>query len=321
MDDLENSLTWELPEKRSPFTLAKLAAAANPWTRYGLPLALRFAGRGTTLQSVTEADLAQGFIQAIEEALNHFNMSTNDIPGTTSVFHYRRTSHEELLSDPRFAKATNAAKGIYTYASVAMPELWVGGALKKAEDLLVELRDGNTPFSNKKELSRKFHPMTKEGNEGRLSSTKGPSGTFLEYAAALVTILTPCKPAVASYETGDGKGRWALIPDFVEQGPFALDQTTAFISLFRRFLTDAAATEEMLRKDISKYGEIPAEYEEEEAGEGDGDKKKQAKPSKFPRPPASLVSFPTLPWQYGASSTLFTPCPGGGMAELSFLAA
>src|SRR5690606_4978693 len=64
---------------------------------------------------------------------------------------------------------------------------------KNAINTVKQLRE-DVPFDNRGKFSRSFAPTTAKINNGTASQTE-PKGNLLEVACALVTTLTPCKPA------------------------------------------------------------------------------------------------------------------------------
>lgn len=204
----------------------------HPYTRYGLAVAL-FQGR--LGEHFTEVELREALAQAIETGLGHFRMRTPDDPQLTRLLHFYPVKLEELEGDPSLVQGALAPRGIYLYPSVITTDKTANLTFQSAVAIVAALR-GDTKLDASQDLRRSFAPTTSKINNGTASQSP-PKGTLLEAAAALVTTLTPLKPAAWAIPPGIkiedealSRINTGIIPDL------PLPQLRDFIRLFSAML-------------------------------------------------------------------------------------
>ena len=177
--------------KEKELTTADLPLS-HPYTRYGLAVAL--IQNKLQRKSLSEKDLCTALIYSIEVGLENFRMKTNDSPAYTCLLKFAPIPFADLISNQTLVGSSGLAdKGIYIFPTVLTTDLQVKKAFASATSILTQLRD-QRQLSEKVTFSRSFAPTTAKINNKK-SSQSAPKGTLLEAACALVTTLTPCKPA------------------------------------------------------------------------------------------------------------------------------
>jgi len=165
---------------------------AHPYARYGLAVAL--VQSQLQLGELDEANLREALAHSIEIGLGNFRMRTGDNPETTRLLTFAGIRMEDLQADATIVQSSGlAAKGIYIFPTVVTTDGNAKDTWKNATDVVKKLRDGNL-LDEREKFSRSFAPSTAKINNGTASQTE-PKGSLLEVACALITTLTPAKPA------------------------------------------------------------------------------------------------------------------------------
>ncbi len=165
----------------------------HPYSRYGLAIALR---QWALDEPIAEEELRGALRFAIEVGLGHFRMQTADDPQQDAELNFAPVSRPTLLQDASLVQSAGlAAKGVYLYPSVVTIDGGAKDTFKNARLILEALEpQRKKDLASSFELSRSFAPTTAKINNGTASQTP-PKGTLLEAACALITTLTPSKPA------------------------------------------------------------------------------------------------------------------------------
>jgi hypothetical protein len=168
---------------------------------------------------ISEQELRSALIRAIESGLDEFRMRTWSNPAHDATLEFSAIRFSDLRNDANLVQSAGlASKGVYLFPTVVTTDGGAKETFKNATSALQELRAG-VALTKTQELSRSFAPTTAKINNGVASQTP-PKGTLLEASCAIITTLTPLKPAAwPGVNT-------AIIPDL----PFA--QLRQFISVF-----------------------------------------------------------------------------------------
>ncbi len=195
---------------------------AHPYARYGLAVAL--VQSQLQVHELNEASLREALAQSIESGLESFRMRTGDNPSRTRLLQFSPIPFADLQADASLIQSSGlAAKGIYILPTVVTTDGNAKDTWKNATEVVKKLRDGNA-FDDREKFSRSFAPTTAKINNGTASQTE-PKGSLLEIACALVTTLTPLKPAAWPGQNT------VIIPDL------PIEELRAFVALFQRMLT------------------------------------------------------------------------------------
>ncbi|GAB3639226.1 hypothetical protein GCM10027422_48170 [Hymenobacter arcticus] len=101
---------------------------------------------------------------------------------------------DELAEKPQLVQSAGlAAQGIYLFPTLVTTDGSAKDTFRNAQEIL-KLLTSITPLSTTYTLSRSFAPTTAKVNNGTASQSP-PVGTLLEAACAVITTLTPLKPA------------------------------------------------------------------------------------------------------------------------------
>jgi hypothetical protein len=191
----------------------------HPYSRYGLAVALY--QQKLQPSNLDEAKLRAALADTIEASLSEFRMRTGDDPSVFRTLTFSPVPLSALRNDANLVQSSGlASKGIYIYPSVVTTDGTAKDTFKNAEAVIAALR-GDRKIDATQELSRSFAPTTAKINNGSGSQTP-PKGTLLEVACALVTTLTPLKPAAWPGQNT------VIIPDI------ALEEMLDFIELFEQ---------------------------------------------------------------------------------------
>ena len=197
---------------------------SHPYSRYGLAVALLHARLKP--ENLSETNVPEILAQAIESGLEHFRLSTSDIPQSAPVLRYAYIK-ASMLKEDRTLVFTNglSERGIYLAPTVITNEIdqqqgkIIQGSHDNAVDIIEKLRIG-TSLWKKYELSRSFAPMTSKINNG--GPQKAPQGTLFEAACSIVATLTNVKPAAKII-----KSNTTILPDL------PLSELCDFVELFQ----------------------------------------------------------------------------------------
>jgi hypothetical protein len=191
----------------------------HPYARYGLAVALY--QQKLKLADLDEAKLRSALADTIEASLSKFRMRTDDDPTIFRTLTFSSVPLSALRDDANLVQSSGlASKGIYIYPSVVTTDGTAKDTFKNAETVIAALRI-DRKLDATQELSRSFAPTTAKINNGSGSQTP-PKGTLLEVACALVTTLTPLKPAAWPGQNT------VIIPDIT------LEEMLDFIELFEQ---------------------------------------------------------------------------------------
>ena len=205
----------------------------HPYARYGLAVALY--GEKLQFEELNEANLRDALANAIESGLDNFRMHTLDEPLLTRELHFVPVKLSLLRQDNTLVQSSGlAAQGIYIYPSVLTTDGNAKDTFKNAEMVLAALR-GEKKSEATQDLSRSFAPTTAKINNGSGSQTP-PKGTLIEAACALVTTLTPLKPAAWPGQNT------VIIPEL------PLSELRDFIELFEQMSISKIGEDLMLAK-------------------------------------------------------------------------
>lgn len=195
---------------------------AHPYARYGLAVAM--VQSRLKFDELNKANLRDALAYSIEIGLEHFRMRTGDNPANTRLLRFSEIKMDELQAEATLVQSSGlAAKGIYIFPTVVTTDGNAKDTWKNAIDVVKKLRDGNS-FDDREKFSRSFAPTTAKINNGTASQTE-PKGSLLEVACALITTLTPLKPAAWP---GPSTPNTVIIPDL------PLEELRDFVSLFQQ---------------------------------------------------------------------------------------
>ncbi len=261
--------TPSAPGDSKEIALADLPLA-HPYARYGLAIALSQARLSTS--SLTEDALREALAQAIESGLEEFRMKTDDDPQITRTLRFGPISSASLRQDAALVQSSGlAARGIYIYPTIITTDGNAKDTWKNAVAALESLRGGKK-LDSVLDFSRSFAPTTAKINNGTASQTP-PRGTLLEVACALITTLTPIKPAA-----WPGRNT-TVIPDL------ELEHLRDFVGLFREMSLNQGRNDLMETK--------PRELPKQKA-DGTAKRAPAKKPPKKDAPPKSEYHRPRL---------------------------
>ena len=192
---------------------------AHPYARYGLAVAL--VQSQLHLHELNEANLREALTYSIESGLDNFRMRTGDNPSSTRLLRFAAVSFDDLQADTSLVQSSGlAAKGIYIFPTVVTTDGNAKDTWKNATEVVKKLRDGNA-FDDREKFSRSFAPTTAKINNGTASQTE-PKGSLIEVACALITTLTPLKPAAWPGQNT------VIIPDL------PIEELRDFVALFEK---------------------------------------------------------------------------------------
>lgn len=209
------------PEAGSLYLNDLGASLQHPYSRYGLAVA---AYQARLPAIVTEAVLRTALVRAIESGLGAFRMRTWDNSLHDKVLKFEPVRLDELTDKPQLVQSAGlAAQGIYLYPTVLTTDGNAKDTFRNAQEITKQLRK-EAPLSAVTTLSRSFAPTTAKINNG-IAYQRPPEGTLLEAACALITAVTPLKPAAWPGQNT------VIIPDL----PF--EQLRKFLDVFEEMTT------------------------------------------------------------------------------------
>lgn len=272
-------------------TLSALSAELlHPYPRYGLAVA---AYRSQLAEVVTEVELRESLVRAIESGLGQFRMRTWNNSLHDKVLKFEPIRLTDLKQQPNLNKGNLASKGIYLFPTIVTidgkdtPTLLV----KASVEIIRGLENG-MPFNTQMELMRSFAPTTGKLNHNAKASPTPPKGTLLEAACALLTTVTPLKPAAWVRPRGakeqDGSPlNTVILPDL------SLPQLREFVAVFDGML--GQETDDLMS---TRERALPAAAAPNAAGKA----AKVAKPTapEFRRPRLHSGNYPDAPRDAGA---------------------
>jgi hypothetical protein len=281
-DHMSQPSLFEAPSESKKVALADLPLV-HPYARYGLAVALSQAG--VRPWEMPEDDLREALAQAIESGLESFRMKTDDDPQITRLLRFSAIFVGGVAAG-RDSGAVERAGGA---RHLHLPDghhhgRQRQGHLEERCSALESLRGGKK-LDTMLDLSRSFAPTTAKINNGTASQTP-PKGTLLEVACALITTLTPLKPAA-----WPGRNT-TVIPDL------ELGELRDFVGLFREMSLNQS------RKDLMEWQlpELPKPKADGTAKRAPAKKagKKDAPPkSEFHRPRLHSGNYPYAPRDAG----------------------
>ena len=192
---------------------------AHPYARYGLAVAMLQSS--LNFKQLNETNLRDALAHSIEVGLEHFRMRTGDNPAHTRLLEFAEIKMEDLQSDATLVQSAGlAAKGIYIFPTIVTTDGNAKDTWKNAIEVVKKLR-ADSSFESREKFSRSFAPTTAKINNGTGSQTE-PKGSLLEIACALITTLTPIKPAAWPGQNT------VIIPDL------PIDELRDFVALFEQ---------------------------------------------------------------------------------------
>lgn len=292
---------------------------AHPYPRYGLAVALLQAG--IKPQDATEQGVRNALINAIEEGLGRFRISTINNPEKDDELHFRYIETARLKSERDLIYSNKLAdKGIYLSPNIITNEIniqqtrtipdtfdtaaLIADDLRANEPLIGSGKsvddNSNKPAGEKRkkaksDLKRSIAPITAERNNGGADS-KSPKGSLLERACCAVATITPWKPAAKV-----GKSNTAIFPDL------PLGELYYFVKFLKDMMTSEANEQLMITKIKRKYNEQPKDASvvtgksKSRKGKKKDEEKKEDEEnaedekSKFKRPPLCYGNYPYAP--------------------------
>lgn len=191
---------------------------SHPYSRYGFAVALYEA---QLHNEVPETFVREALALSIESGMSHFRMRTFDDPSLDSTLNFTPISRLELVDNPDLIQSSGLApkRGIYLFPGVVTNDGGAGEAFKSAVELLKKIRSDKPLFADEK-LKRSIAPPSAELNNGS-KLPKLQSSNLLEAACAIITTLTPLKPAAFT------RRNTVIIPDL------PLPELLQFIALFK----------------------------------------------------------------------------------------
>lgn len=210
----------------------------HPYARYGLAVALcqsQLSAKASDVAALDEATLRAALADSIESGLESFRMRTLDEPLLTRELNFVPVKLSLLRQDKTLVGSKGLAdQGIYIYPSILTTDAKAKDTFNNGELVLAALR-GDKKSEATQDLSRSFAPTTAKINNGSGSQTP-PKGTLIEAACALVTTLTPLKPAAWPGQNT------VIIPDL------PLAELRDFIELFEQMSVSKVAEDLMLAR-------------------------------------------------------------------------
>ena len=191
----------------------------HPYARYGLAVAL--VQSQLQLHELKEANLREALLHSIESGLEKFRMRTGDNPSSTRLLRYSPISFADLTANETLVGSSGLAdKGIYLFPTTLTTDKSVKQTFASAMSILMLLKEGAS-FDKSVDFSRSFAPTTAKINNKR-SSQSAPKGTLIEAVCALITTLTPNKPAAWPGQNT------VIIPDL------PIEELRDFVALFEK---------------------------------------------------------------------------------------
>lgn len=250
----------------------------HPYARYGLGVVF-FKNPKLKIGSVSESELRAALADTIEESLSEFRMRTADDPAIFRTLAFAPVSLAALRNDANLVQSAGlASRGIYIFPSVVTTDGTAKDTFKNAEAVIAALR-GDKKWDAMQDLNRSFAPTTAKLNNGSGSQTPR-RGTLIEAACALVTTLTPLKPAAWPGQNT------VIIPDI------ELEELVDFIELFRKMTISQLG--ELMTAQLPPLAAPKTPVKSSKA------KEKDAKPkSEFRRPRLHGGNYPFAPRDAG----------------------
>jgi hypothetical protein len=198
------------------------AEMLHSYPRYGLAVAAYLSRLADT---VTEAELRGALVRAIEAGLGKFRMRTWNSSLHDKILKFEPVRLSDLIDKPQLVQSAGlAAQGIYLFPTLVTTDGGAKDTFRNAQEIIKLLRDA-TSLSATFTLSRSFAPTTAKVNNGTASQSP-PTGTLLEASCALITTITPLKPA-----SWPGSSNTVIIPDL------PLPQLREFVAVFEGMLS------------------------------------------------------------------------------------
>lgn len=256
-------------------SLVELSAEMlHSYPRYGLAVA---AYLSQLAETTTEIELRTALVRAIEAGLGRFRMRTWDSSLHDKVLKFEPVRLDELADKPQLVQSAGlAAQGVYLFPTLVTTDGGAKDTFRNAQEVIKQLQ-GATALSATFTLSRSFAPTTAKINNGTASQSP-PPGTLLEAACAIITTVTPLKPAAwPGINT-------VIIPDL------PLPQLREFVAVFEGMLGQETA-------DLMHTRERPLTVAVAPKATG-----KEAKPAapEFRRPRLHSGNYPDAPRDAGA---------------------
>lgn len=277
-----------------------LANLIHPYSRYGLAVTLLEAR--TSLDELTEENVAEFLAQTIEQGLENFRFKTDDNPQTMEVLRFYPIRSNDLRQNSKLVQSAGlAAQGKYIAPTVLTTDGDAKGTFDNATKIL-ELLENKSPLESKYTLSRSFAPTTAKINNGR-GSQSPPDGTLFEAACSLITTLTKTKPAAWV----DGRNT-IIVPDLPVQ------DLKKFVQLFSEMMT--AQLDGNLMEAILKPKKTKENSDAKEITKTETEENKPAK-SEYRRPKIFNGNYPFAPRNsaFGAIGLLAAIGRWGKMAD------
>ena len=272
-------------------TLADLSVEMlHSYPRYGLAVA---AYLSQLTEIVSEMTLRAALVRAIEAGLGQFRMRTWNNSLHDKVLKFESVRLDDLKQQPNLNKGSLAQKGIYLFPTVVTidgkdtPSL----LLKAAIEIIQNLEKG-WGLTEQMELMRSFAPTTGKLNHNAKASPTPPKGTLLEAACALITTVTPLKPASwvrprGAKEQDGTPSNTVIIPDL------PLTQLREFVAVFEGMLGQET-------DDLMLTRERPLAVAAAPVAAGKTPKTDKAAAPEFRRPRLHSGNYPDAPRDAGA---------------------
>ncbi len=197
----------------------------HPYSRYGLAITL-FEGQ-VSLEDLTEQNVAEVLVKAIEIGLENFRLKTDDDPQTAAVLRFFAIKKKDLLNNAELVQSAGLAnKGIYISPSIVTTDKDASKTFGSVLKISEQLGKGSN-INSRVNISRSFAPTTKKINNG-VSSQTPPKATLFESACSAITTLTPIKPSAWINERNT-----VIIPDL------PISELMDFIELFQLMINDS----------------------------------------------------------------------------------
>ncbi|WP_375419456.1 hypothetical protein [uncultured Hymenobacter sp.] len=167
------------------------AELLHSYPRYGLAVA---AYQSQLADTVAEAELRMALVRAIEAGLGKFRMRTWNNSLHDKILKFEPVRLTDLIDKPQLVQSAGlAAQGIYLFPTLVTTDGGAKDTFRNAQEIIGQLR-GAVSLTAVTTLSRSFAPTTAKINNGTASQSP-PEGTLLEAACAIITTVTPLKPA------------------------------------------------------------------------------------------------------------------------------
>jgi hypothetical protein len=269
----------------------RLQMLVHPYARYGYAVTLHNAEADDG--DIDDDEVRKCLVEAIEEGLNSFRMQTDDNPERIEEpMVYRPIPFENLERNPNLIQGSLADLGKYLYPTVLTTDQDVRKTFSSATDIIGLLRDGK-PFDLPYELKRSFMPTVSKINNGS-ASQRVPRGTLFEAACAVVTTVTPHKPASWIEQRNT-----IVIPDLE-----SISELVDFVSVFNALRIQKGEDKSAL---VAKPSKAKDQTGEIKPPSKNGKSSKEPSKPKYRRPPIFRGNYPGAPIDaeyFGAAGVL-----------------